>query len=155
MSLHIYFDKGESLPDLPFKSNVETLFMTVQLDGCEYDKKILKYIEEGEYFSNIKFVDRFGCLLMRDYLSTGSKAALCLYHLPDVLISGVEMGCNAIAEVARHCDRGNLVLPSGGCYIECDLEDEQIDIICRGKHYTSLYKFADYMMEVAPYDSVD
>ncbi len=152
MSLNIYFDGLDSLPDMPIKRDVEVLFMTVRLDGSEYDKAVLQCIEEGQYIDNGNFLDRFGCTLPRNFLSTGTKTALALYHLPDVIISGVELGSNALAEIIKHCNCGHLLLPAHNYYVAGKIGDRKIDVECRGRHYTSLNMFAEYMMEDAPYD---
>lgn len=153
MSLHIYFEGIDELPNLPIVRDVESLFRRVQLDGCDYDIKILDEIECGKYFDNGRFTDRFGCTLYRDYLSTGSKAALAIYHHPDnVIVSGVEIGRNALASIVRWCRHGHLLLEDSTYYLECLSEDYQIDVICKGKHYSSFDDFSAYMIEDAPYD---
>lgn len=151
MSLHIYFEGVDELPAMPIERDVEVAFMRVKLDGCEYDQTILVEVEEGQYVDNFNFIDRFCCALPRDCLSTGTKAALALYHMPDVMIWGVEMSREALAEIVKHCTKGTLLLPASNCYVECELDDVEIDVVCKGKHYTSMHEFAEYMMEDAPY----
>jgi len=150
MSLNIYFEGVDKLPDIPIERDVEVLFMTIHMDGCEYDKAMLQNIEKGQYVDDMCFADRFGRILWRQYLSTGTKAALCLYHAPDVLIWGGEIGRNALAEMIKYCPHGNLLLLNTNYYVECELEDVTIDVICKGRHYTSLDEFSEYMMEDAP-----
>lgn len=152
MSLSIYFEGVDELPDMPIERDVETLFMTVRLDGCDYDKTMLREIEEGQFVDNFNFIDRFGCTLARDCLSTGTKAALSLYHMPDVMIWGVEMSHDALAEIVKHCMQGTLLLPASNYYVRCKIEDCKIDVVCKGRHYTSMHEFAEYMMEDAPYE---
>lgn len=154
MSLHIYFEGVDKLPDLKVVRNVEMLFKSITLDGCDYDKQILSEIEQGQYVNDAEFIDRFGRTFVRDYLSTGTKAALILYHYPDsVLLSGVEIGRNALASIVRWCKRGNLLLEDSNYYLECEDDDYQIDVVCKGKHYSSFDAFSEYMMEDAPDDN--
>lgn len=62
-------------------------------------------------------------------LSTGTKAALSLYHCPEVLVWGGEMGSDALTEVVKYCSQGMLLLPADAPYcIFCDLEDTVIDV---------------------------
>ena len=152
MSLNIYFEGKNSLPDMPIERDVETLFMTVRLDGCEYDQAILREVEKGQYVDNSQFIDRFGRTLPREFLSTGTKGALAVWHRPDVMVWGAELSCIALTEIAKNCTRGTLLLPTVNYYIECELDDVEIDVTCWGKHYTSLDEFSEYMMEEAPYD---
>lgn len=152
MSLNIYFEGKNTLPDLPIERDVETLFMSVHLDGCEYDQAILREVEEGQYVDDLEFIDRFGRTLPRACLSTGTKGALAVYHRTDVMVWGREFGCDALTELVKNCTRGTLLLPAENYYIEGKLDDVEIDVICWGKHYTSLDEFCEYMMEGAPDD---
>lgn len=62
------------------------------------------------------------------------------------------MGCEALTEVVKHCTQGTLLLPASNYYVECEVDDVAIDVTCKGRHYTSLHEFSEYMMEDAPYD---
>lgn len=153
MSLHIYFEGVDELPDLPIEHDVDTFFMEVTLDGSDYDIKIMSEVEKGQYIDNDQFIDRFGTTLSRDRLSTGTKTALALYHSDAVILLGVEMGRNALASVVRWCNNGYLLLEASNYYLECEETDYPIDVICKGKHYSSFYDFSEYMMEDAPDDN--
>ena len=155
MSLNIYFDGQNTLPHLPIERDVESLFMTVHLDGCAYDQAILREVEKGQYVDDLQFIDRFGRTLPRACLSTGTKGALAVYHRTDVLVWGGELNCEAMTEIAKNCTRGALLLPAMNYYIEGKLDDVEIDVICWGRHYTSLDEFCEYMMEEAPYDPAE
>ena len=110
MSLNVYLSGVDSLDNLSIERDVEYLFKMVTLDGCEYDKKILSVVEKGLYLDNLYFIDRFGSKLSRKYISTGSKAALVLYHMPDVVVWGGEVGCDALTEIVKFCSRGALLM---------------------------------------------
>ncbi|MCI8398845.1 MAG: hypothetical protein HFF86_10265 [Oscillibacter sp.] len=152
MPLHIYFEGKNSLPDMPIERDIEALFMEVRLDGCEYDQTILREVEKGQYLDHLQFIDRFGRTLPRGFLSTGTKGALALWHRTDVIVWGAEINYEAMREIVKNCTRGALLLPADNYYIECKLEDAEIDVVCWGKHYTSMHEFAEYMIEVAPYE---
>lgn len=152
MSLHIYFDGVDTLPNMRIEHDVVRLFTKIAITGCAYDKAVIKNIELGEYKDGLFFIDRFNSLVRIDCLSTGTKAALSLYHCPDVIISGIEIGGNALAEIIRYCNCGNLLLKACNYYVRGKIGDVKIDVIVHGRHYTSLNEFAVYMMEDAPYD---
>lgn len=152
MSLHIYFEGVDSLPDMPVELDAEAFFSKVRLDGCDYDRTILSSIENGRFVDNSEFIDRFGRTLPRKFLCTGSKIAFILYHVPNVIINGAELGCNALVEVAKSCHAGALLLPATNYHVPCEFDDVEIDVVCKGRHYTSLDAFSEYMMEEAPYD---
>lgn len=152
MSLKIYFEGVDAIPDCTFEKDVEFLFRSIKLDGCEYDKKVIESIEKGKYLNDACFIDRFGCTISNTCLSTGTKAALSLYHCPDVLVWGGEMKSSVLTEVVKHCSQGMLLLPDARYAIFCGLEDIAIDVECKGRLYKSLDNFADYITESAPYD---
>ena len=150
MSLHIYFDGVDKLPDLPVKRDAVRAFRQFELTGCEYDRVVLSDIECGEYRDDTFFTDRFGSKVRLDDMSTGSKVALALYHITDAVINGEELGSNALTEIVMHCRFCHLLLPASSHYVAGKLEDMEIDVVCKGKSYTSLNEFAEYMMEDAP-----
>ena len=152
MSLHIYFEGVDQLPNLEIEHDVDTFFKCIKLTGCDYDRKIIAEVEHGKYVDNESFIDRFGRTLYRDFLSTGTKAALTLYHADNILLSGIGVGRNALAAIVRWCNNGNLLLEDSNYYLECEFSDSQIDVVCKGKHFNSFDIFSEYMMENAPYE---
>lgn len=152
MSLNIYFRGVDKLPSLEIKEDVVAWFCYIQLDGCDFDRRIIENIEKGKYLDSRNFEDRFGRVLPRNLMSTGSKCALLVYHNPDCVINGVEMGRNALAELITHSNRGNVVLPAQNFGCSVSRFDSVIDVMCKGKHYTSLHELVRYLMEDAPYE---
>lgn len=145
MSLNIYIKGIDSIPSDSVEMDIDILFSSIRLDGCDYDRHIISVIDGGEYVSNLKFKDRFGDLIKREYLSTGSKAALILYHAPDVILFGVEIGFNALTEIVKKCTVGNLLLENSTYYIEDELEPTPIDVNHRGRHFSFLSEFSEYI----------
>lgn len=152
MSLHIYFEGVDELPPLEIKEDVAAWFYYIILDGCDYDKHIIEGVESGKYLDSHDFVDRFGRTLPIDFLSSGSKGALLVYHCPDSIVNGVEMGLNALRELITHCTSGNVLLPAQNFGCSVSVEDCTIDVMCKGRRYTSLHEFAEYLAEDAPYE---
>lgn len=152
MSLHIYFRGVDELPQLEIKEDIVAWFYYITLDGCDYDKRILESIEQGKYLDSKDFLDRYGRTLPVGFLSSGSKCALLVYHNPVAIINGVEMGRNALRELITHCNRGHVVLPAQNFGMSVSMDDSVIDVICKGKHFTSLHEIAEYLMEDAPYE---
>lgn len=154
MSLHIYFNGIDSLPTLPILSNVDAGFNAIALVRCKYTEDIIKSIELGSYKDENSFIDRFGNKLDAVYLSIGTKAALLLYYESGSIVSGIEIGRNALTEIIKNCSCGYLLLPASNYYVEREIVDITIDVVCKGIHFTSLDEFSKYMMEDAPYDRV-
>lgn len=153
MSLNIYFRGVDELPQLEIKEDIVAWFHYVVLDGCVYDRQILKNVECGKYLDNKNFEDRYGRVLPRNLMSSGSKGALLVYHSSDSIVNGVELGRNALCELVTHCSRGHVLLPAQNFGLSVSRFDSTIDVICKGRHYTSLHELAEYLVEDAPYES--
>lgn len=69
MSLHIYFDGVDTLPNMRIEHDVVKLFTKIAITGCAYDKAVIKNIELGEYKDGLFFIDRFNSLVRIDCLS--------------------------------------------------------------------------------------
>lgn len=150
MSLNIYFDGIDVPIGVRFEKDAEAVFDDIVLDGDDYDEQILSSIDRGRYNDFSHFIDRFGDKRSIDCLSIGSKVALSLYHAPDVLIWGGEVGCNALTEIVMNCGSGMLVLPARRHCVLRRITEVSIDVKCRGRHYVSLDEFSRYLMEAAP-----
>lgn len=147
MALHVWF-RGQTMPDLELLEDCDAAYAETRLTGCEYDKLILSEIEHGEYIDNDRYRDRFGLNLKRDEMSSSAKVALVVYHNPDKIVNGIEIGLEAFYTLLKYCKSGHIVLPAEPRLINCDDEkDDSIDVICQGKQYASMWEFADYMLE--------
>lgn len=154
MSLEILFYGQQELGD-NFEFDAEDLFMRTRLTGCEYDREVIKRLEQGEYLDNGGFIDRFGYKLPRMFLSTGAQILLSVYHNPDKIVNGVELGHNALYRLVQLCKVGHVLLTPEPAHISCvDEVEPEIDVVCRGVRYTDIFEFGRYMMEDAPYDGV-
>lgn len=151
MSLNIYFEGVDTLPnDVVVERDVEHLFGSIVLDGSANDQLFIQAIEQGKYLDDTRFVDRFGTTLYLDCLSTGAKAALSLYHRPDVIIWCGEIGCNALTQMVKYCTNGAILVHADCHFVYGLVEDVTIDVEARGRRYTLLNDLAKYMMEEAP-----
>lgn len=145
MPLNIYFRGVDVLPQLEVIDDVVARFYKRDLDGCEYDRRILKCIENCEFLDNIAFKDKHGKQWYMDVLSASTKCALLVYHNPNSIVNGVELRHSALRELLINCDRGNLLLPAQKFDFSCSSNDSAIDVVCSGKHYSSLHEIAEYL----------
>lgn len=152
MSLNIYFRGVDELPQLEIKEDAVAWFYYITLDGCAFDRQVIEGVEKGKYLDSRNFVDRFGRTLPIDFLSTGTQCALLVYHDPNSIINGIEMGRNALSELVTHCTQGHVLLPAQNFGCSVSRFDSVIDVMCKGRHYTSLHKLIEYLMEDAPYE---
>lgn len=138
------------MPELKIVENVEAIFATTRLTGCKYDKDMVELIEQGEYLDHTRYKDRFGCTLYFSDASTGLKVALAVYHNPQVIVNGVEIGMEAFYHVVTHCKEGYILFPAETRAVVCEAEDEEIDVVCKRRRFTSLHEFSEYMIYEAP-----
>lgn len=152
MSLHIYFRGVDELPQLEIKEDVVAWFYYLLLDGCDYDRRIIESVDGGTYFDARSFKDKFGRLTYSNFLSISAKCALLVYHNPNSIINGVELRRDALRDIITYCTQGHLLLPAQNFGFSVSLDDSEVDVICKGKHFTSLHEITDYLMEDAPYE---
>lgn len=96
MAINIYIGK-ENLPlNKPFIYDVEASILAVRMSGTDFQRRIIKEVEKGEYVNDKFFQDRFGGLLYYTELSTGVKAMLEVEAFPDSVINCAEVGNNAL-----------------------------------------------------------
>lgn len=108
--LNLYIGK-ESLPDgISFIDDPESVFMTVEITGTEFQRRVLREIEGGEFFDNRRFIDRFGGQLYYDNLSSGSKSLLVAEYYKDRVVNCIDCGENALGYITCLKD-GNIYLP--------------------------------------------
>lgn len=135
---------AESLP-LPVIDDVEEAFGTISLVDDEITRKILKYVEKGDFLSNTHYRDRFGCKLSLFDMSTGCKAALLVHYRQDAIIDTKECGLNARDAIIRYCINGNALFYEKGVSINMnDINDvENVSIMYRGIFYRNIAEFND------------
>jgi len=75
--------------------NNESAFLKYEVQDCEYTRKVIKEIEEGEFLDSRSFIDKFGYKVYLENISTGSKTLLNIYHNPDKVFFVGEIGANA------------------------------------------------------------
>lgn len=130
-------------------NDAEMAFDMIELTGDDIDRKLIHFIEEGEYLSPSWFTDRFGGKRPRSDLSTGCKAALAVHHTPNTPINFVEAGDNALSYLIMYCKEGTVVVPDR-MYGFITIGSEGIDVLYQGHHFTDFDDFADYMYDWYP-----
>lgn len=145
MSLNIYFRGVDELPPLEIKEDAVAWFHFVKLDDCDYVRRILGCIENSKYLDSRSYVDEKGRKTYVDFLSISAKCALLVHYFSDSIINGAELRHYALRELLINCDCGNLLLPNQKFDFSCSPHDSKIDVICKGKHYTSLHELAEYL----------
>lgn len=125
-------------------NDAEMAFDMVALTGDEVDRKLINFIEKGEYLNQEWFTDRFGGKCSTTHLSTGCKAALAIHHMPDVPINCAEMGDNALSYLIMFCQEGTIIIHNKQ-YAFITRGSNGISVSYRGCEFTDFDYFADYM----------
>lgn len=131
--------------------NAEQAFAMSAIRGDAVDRTLIKMIEKGEYLSPYEFIDRFGYKLSTLYMSTGCQAALAVHNRPDLVISCIEAGDNALSEIIKYCGSGTIIIPNRQ-FAFCTVGKDDIDVLYRGHRYTSFNRFAYYMYDEWPHE---
>lgn len=127
MSLNI-FTNISSFSHSNFIFDVESGFRGCGIRNTDYNKKVLKIIENGSYINKSKFLDRFGVMLYSTSLSTSSKAYMCLDSFPEKVINFSEVG-NKTGNLLFDKDTGGIYIPKYRLgQLFCYSKDKSIDI---------------------------
>lgn len=145
LNLYVCSSYNEKLP-FHVIEDAEEEFNKIILDVSEDEKRLVKEIEQGELISCCTFIDRFGCKLHTDKLSTGSKTALAILHCEDC-VSLRSCGNNARDAIIKYCKHGNAVMCWNDVTI-CDYGfDDEIDVSINGAHFTSIRELNDVLQQ--------
>lgn len=144
MSLDLIFVKefANSAPGII--TDVELEFIRYKVPRNSLTAALISEIEQGTWFDDNTFLDRFGQKLPIGMLSTGCKAALLTAFLPTRVISMCEAGANAISSVIRNVQDGSITLvwdgiPFGGN------SDTVINITVFGNLFVTLGELNEYL----------
>lgn len=144
------FLEGEVNSDKKIINDVEVYFMMFKLDFSEIEKRMVKLIEEGSLINgdNMHFIDRFGCKLPLDFMSTGCKAALSVIHCGDNIINLLECGINAQEFIVTELKDGSIFIPyhDDGFYRGSSFS-KSIDVGLDGYRFTDLSRLNYYLTD--------
>lgn len=59
-------------------------------------KQIIEDVDKAEVIDGMVLKDRNGKIIPPEYLSTGSKTAICIYEFPEKIFNATQMGDNAL-----------------------------------------------------------
>lgn len=115
--------------------DIDAEFSRLLINPDETLNKIIKSVDGGTLLDSNVFSDRFGNRLYLSELSTGCKAAICVYCNPDKIIDLQECGLNARDAVFNYCENGNILLHDFGVTV-VDENIRQTPVIYNNKEYT-------------------
>ena len=134
----------KSMNNIVFDAEYE--FMGINLKGTDVTNKIIKYIEDGAYYDETSFIDRFGVKCYYDCMSTGCKATLLVAEYPDRVINCIECGSNALEAIIKYCKNGAIITYDDDVFDNIRVGNtDVIDVELDGKHFTSGRDLNDYI----------
>ena len=145
MSLEIFID--EAPKDRELVRDVRLQFAQIKIAPTAATKRLIKEIDQGEYYDNCAFLDRFGVKVYYMGLSEGCKAALCAEYCPDKVIDTIEIGVNAVNEIILALKEGAILLHMPTAL---GLGTESIDVLCCGYHFINGDDLNHYLMDDYP-----
>lgn len=148
MPLVIYTDINEVHSDKKYVMDCEPYFMKTGISGTNFNKFVLKEIENGSYYSKNYFIDRFGVKLPLESLSTTSKLAMLVNEYSDVIWDLSEAGIN-IGYVLTRISEGYVLIPKSSIRVyDWGYKDIKVSIDTCGIHFNQLSDFCHYISEV-------
>ena len=83
-------------------------------------------------------------------MSTGSKAALTVYHRPNQKYLLIELGINAISTIFRYCKEGEVWIYEPKITFE-SINGADIDVLFNGYQFTNMDRLNYYIRYEYPY----
>lgn len=148
VSLNFYLQKKDIPAGMQYVLNNNRFFAPCSLPDTPEVRKVLKDVENAEYTSSTFFTSHtfnLGAVNIM-YLSSGAKTVLNVLNNPDICFDIRECGANAQTSILK-LKRGNVLLE--GLPMEWLGEDEPIDVMLRGRHYTNV---VDLLNEINWFD---
>ena len=90
--------------------DIDAEFSKILITVDDNMRRIVKAIDQGELIDSNKFMDRFGVVLYLSELSTGCKAAICVYKNAELIVDTQECGLNARDAIFNYCENGKILL---------------------------------------------
>jgi len=146
--LKIQFDDEVDLNTI--ECDAEKVFDNTKFVEDATVRTLIKSIEQGEYFDDVVFTDRFGHQLYLENLSTGCKAAIGVHLNPDKTIYLVECGLNARDAIINYCNTGSVVIEDNAISIR-KLNDENICVELDGYLFTDVNRLNYYINDERPF----
>lgn len=107
--INIYTSLDNLPKDKKFIFDTDAILPLVNITGSEFQRKVLREIESGEYHDDKRFKDRFGGLLYYTDMSTGSKALFVADCFKERIINFSECGENVIRLIS-YIDNCNIYI---------------------------------------------
>ena len=145
MSLTVYTKKSEFSKE-DFILDVSSSFSRCSFSGSDFCKRVVSEIDKGTYLDDVSFIDRFGYRLYSKFLSTTSKALICLDEFPEKVVNFCEVG-NAVGSFILGKTEGRIYIPEGRIrYVLNGYTDTDVDVVIncvRFKNAEDMYWFLE------------
>lgn len=146
MSLIVYTKKSQFSRE-EFISDVNSSFKRCNFSGSDFCKRVISGIDKGTYLNSMSFLDRFGYKLYSKFLSTTSKALICLEEYPKNIINFCEVG-NDVGNYILEKRDGMVYIPEGRIkYVLRGYKGSDVDVVISGKHFSKAEGMYWYLEE--------
>ncbi len=146
MSLIVYTKKSQFSKE-DFILDVNSSFRSCSFSGTDFCKRVISGIDRGTYLDDMSFIDRFGYRLYSKFLSTTSKALICLDEFPEKVVNFCEAGNNIGNFILEKTD-GRVYIPKGRIkYVLSGYGGEHVDVEIDEKHFENIEDMYWYLEE--------
>lgn len=113
-------------------------------------RNCISSIEKGEYYDKNFYIDRFGCKLSMDDMSTGCKAAICVHLNPEKNISLAECGVNARDFIIKNLSEGSIAIYDDDILVS-DINKTPIDVAMDNYRFKNIDRLNFYLTDERPF----
>ncbi|MEE1442296.1 MAG: hypothetical protein UGF43_01550 [Blautia sp.] len=146
MSLIVYTKKSQFSKE-DFILDVNSSFKGCNFSGSDFCKRVVSGIDRGTYLNSTSFIDRFGYKLYSKFLSTTSKALICLDEFPDRVVNFCEVG-NDVGNYILEKTKGRVYIPEGRIkYVLNGYKSTDVDVVIAGKSFKNADDMYWYLEE--------
>ena len=135
----------DELSDFP--EELKKYYKGCNFSGSDFCKRVVSGIDRGTYLNSTSFIDRFGYKLYSKFLSTTSKALICLDEFPDRVVNFCEVG-NDVGNYILEKTKGRVYIPEGRIkYVLNGYKSTDVDVVIAGKSFKNADDMYWYLEE--------
>lgn len=140
----------EEVDPSTLEMDIEKLFYSTNVVDDPIVRKCISSIEKGEYYDKNFYIDRFGCKLSMDDMSTGCKAAICVHLNPEKNISLMECGTNVRDFIIKNMSKGNIAIYDDDILIS-SIKGTAIDVVMDNYRFKDIDRLNFYLTDERPF----
>ena len=128
-----------------FLNDADCILADIKIEDTKFNRRIIREIDKGNFWSSKFFIDRCGCKLPLECLSTTAKILLGLQYEKRI-VNGLELGLNA-GELLIQEPTGRIYIPEQRIRFFTYWYPQSIDVKIDGHRFYTYDDFWIYLEE--------